>query len=135
MEIQDDEILARIVFSPRNINPVTKEISDSFIYLRKGENDLSFIRFELAGGMQGCIDYGKRIMKKQTVYAVATCIAREIRSLSPIITITADSDNNPFHVSIRFIKDGNFIVGEVSDAQIIYLMDKIKRLLKYHLVG
>ena len=47
--VSPDERLARIVLSPRDIDPVTNKPKDSFISLRNPENGISFLRLDYMG--------------------------------------------------------------------------------------
>ena len=47
--VNSSERLARIVLSPRDIDPVTNYPKDTFIGLRQDETGISFLRFDLMG--------------------------------------------------------------------------------------
>ena len=48
-KVKDEEQLARFVYSPRNIDPVTEKLKDNFIFLRKEEKGISCILIDRAG--------------------------------------------------------------------------------------
>lgn len=133
MELDDDEIIARCVFSPRNIDPATHRLKENFIFLREGENDISFVRYGMAG-KQKCIAYGQNIMRKQQLYAFATARVGDIKGISDRITVTADSDSNPLHASVRILIDGEPIKGVVTSAEIQDLFDQILDVLNVETV-
>ena len=124
LDIADDELVARCVFSPRNINPKTGNLRNNFMFLREGEQDISFVRYSKLGHEE-TVRYGNSIMRNQLLYALAKGLAGELRSISDMIHITADNPSNPYHASLRILKDGKCIQGIVTDALVLDLFDKI----------
>lgn len=133
MELNDDEIIARCVFSPRNVNPVTHRLKENFIFLREGENDISFVRYGVAG-KEKCIAYAQSIMRKQQLYAFATARVGDIRAISDRITVSADSESNLLHASVRILIDGEPVKGIVTSAEIQDLFDQILDVLSIETV-
>ena len=125
--ITDDERLARCVFSPRHIDPITHTLRANFIFLRQGENDISFIRYDKAGHSE-VVEWGSNLMKRQSLYALAVGITGELRQISNDITITADNINNPLHACLRIIRDGAAVKGIVTDA---YVQDLFEQILEH----
>ncbi len=124
LEISDEELIARCVFSPRNINPKTGKLKNNFMFLREGEQDISFVRYSKLGH-EGTLVYGNSIMRNQLLYAFAIGLTGDLRSISEMIRITADNPSNPFHASLRILKDGDFIQGIVTNALVLDLFDQI----------
>lgn len=133
MDLNDDEIIARCVFSPRNVDPLTHRLKENFIFLREGENDISFVRYGIVGKEQ-CISYAQNIMRKQQLYAFAIARVGDIRGISDRITVTADSEVNPLHASVRILIDDEPIKGIVTSAEVQDLFDQILEVLKIETV-
>ena len=139
--VSPDERLARIVLSPRDIDPVTNKPKDSFISLRNQENGISFLRLDYMGidsFLQSAANradlYNKSLKKpKYAFVGWMESSAGDIMSLSPKhITIVVNApDERPEHVNICFTKDGEVVKGIVTDAEVLDLMDELYHLLKY----
>lgn len=129
MELDDEEVIARCVFSPRNVNPLTHRLKENFIFLREGENDISFVRYGVAGKKQ-CIEYAQGIMRKQQLYAFAIARVGDIKDISDRITVTADSETNSLHASVRILIDGEPVKGIVTSAEVQDIFDQILDVLK-----
>ena len=124
LHITDDEHLARYVFSPRHIDPLTHQLKANFIFLRPGENDISFVRYDKAGH-EYVVTKGNTLLRNQSLYALALGLTGDLRGISKSITITADNENNPLHASLRIIKDGGAVKGIVTDAYVQDLFEQI----------
>lgn len=128
MELNDNEIIARCVFSPRNIDPITHRLKENFMFLRQGEDDISFVRYG-AAGHEACVHYAHSIMRKQELYAFAVARVGDIKSISERITVTSDNPNNPLHASVRIHIDGKPVTGIVTDAETQDILDQILEVL------
>lgn len=124
LDILDEELIARCVFSPRNINPKTGKLKNNFMFLREGEKDISFVRYSKLGH-EASIAYGNSIMRNQLLYAFAIGNVGAVRSLSEKISISADNPENPFHASLKIIMDGVCVQGIVTNAIVLDLFDLI----------
>lgn len=139
--VNHEEKLARIVLSPRDIDPITNYPKDSFISLRKEERGVSFLRLDMmgrAGFVKSGLDresfYNKNQKKKRFSFVGwMEGFAKEIKSLAPemIYFEINDSENNPEHVNVTFRKDGDIVKGIVTDAKVLDIMDELFHLLKY----
>lgn len=135
------ERLARIVLSPRDIDPVTMYPKETFIGLRQDETGISFLRFDLMGeeafrqsGTERAESYNKNSKKKcYTFVGWMEGIAGEIEALSPgriAITVNKPAER-PEHVNVEFLKDGDVVRGIVTDAEIMDVIDELYHYLIY----
>lgn len=140
-QVQSGEKLARIVLSPKDIDPVTDYPKDTFIGLRQDENGISFLRFDFMGkdrfiecGLQRAALYNGNSKKKKYSFAgwmegkcgeIATLFHGKVR-----INVN-EPDKRPEHVNIEFLKNGNIIKGIVTDAEILDIIDDLFHYLKY----
>lgn len=136
-----DEKLARIVLSPRDIEPTTKYPKDSFVTLRQDEEGISFLRFDYMGedkfrksGEERAALFNKNLKKPKYAFAGwMESTAGEMIALAPnIISIEVnDPDNRPEHVNVMFKKENVIVKGIVTDAEILDILDELFYLLKY----
>ena len=135
------ERLARIVLSPRDIDPMTNYPKDTFIGLRQDETGISFLRFDLMGeeafrqsGMLRATLYNGKSKKKRYAFAGwMEGIASEIEALAPgKIQITVNNPSErPEHVNVEFLMDGEVVKGLVTDARVLDVIDELYHYLKY----
>ena len=140
-QVSPNEVLARIVLSPKDIDSVTKRPKDSFITLRNDENGVSFLRYDYMGAVafhQSCVDrvalYNKNLKKPK--YALAGWmegIAGDILAIAPgkIDIVVSSPKERPEHVNVCFKKDGVAVKGIVTDAEVLDLMDELFHSLRY----
>ena len=127
--IADEEILARWVFSPRNIDPYTKKLKDNFIFLRKNEKGISCYRYTLAGE-DVTIEAGCHFRGSDKLFALALAQAGNIRAIDKEhIEVIVNNPDKPLHAEIRFNLGGELMKGIICDAYILDLFDQIKDLL------
>ncbi len=124
LEIADEELIARCVFSPRNINSKTGKLRNNFMFLREGEQDISFLRYSKLGH-EGSVRYGNSIMRNQLLYAFAVGLTGDLRSVSEAIHILAENPENPYHASLKIMVDGEYVHGIVTNAMVLDLFDQI----------
>jgi hypothetical protein len=139
--VNPEENLARIVLSPKDIDPITNYPKDSFISLRKEERGVSLLRLDMmgrAGFVKSGLDresfYNKNQKKKHFSFVGwMEGFAKDIKCLAPemICFEINDSENNPEHVNVTFRKDGDVVKGIVTDAEVLDIMDELFHLLKY----
>lgn len=130
-KVKDEEQLARFVYSPRNIDPVTEKLKDNFIFLRKQEKGISCILLDRAGEDR-TIAIGKSFIrgKDEKLYGWGFCKAGEIRGVSPKIDVILNNPaNNPYHAEIQFTFDGEIVKGEVTHPEILDYFDRIQNLM------
>ena len=95
--VSSDERLARIVLSPRDIDPVTNYPKDTFIGLRQDETGISFLRFDLMGEeafrqsgiVRADLYNGKSKKKRYAFVGWMEGVACEIEALAPEYRLTA----------------------------------------------
>ena len=143
--INSCERLARIVLSPRDIDPVTNYPRETFIGLRQDETGISFLRFDLMGedafrqsGIERAELYNKNSKKKRyTFVGWMEGIAGEIEALSPdrIVITVNEPAVRPEHVNVEFMKDGDVVKGIVTDAEVMDIIDELYHYLKYYKVS
>ncbi len=140
-EVGKDERLARIVLSPRDIDPITNYPKESFITLRNQEGGISFLRFDYLGedlfrskGKERATFFNRNLKKSKYTFAGwMEGKVNEIISLSPnVITIEIDDpENQPEHVNIGFKYQGEVVKGIVTNAVILDILDELFHILKY----
>lgn len=140
-QVNESERLARIVLSPKDIDPVTNYPKDSFLSLRQDEQGISFLRFDFIGedafkksGLQRAELYnGSSKKKKYTFAGWMEGVAEEIVALSPgkILINVNDPDKRPEHINVEFIKNGDIVKGIVTDAEVLDIIDDLFHYLKY----
>ena len=143
-QVSADERLARIVLSPRDIDPVTQYPKESFITLRNAEGGISFLRFDYMGkdtflhsGEERANLYNKNLKKiKYTFVGWMEGKVGEIVQIAPdTISLYIDNPSNrPEHVNIVFKKNGEIVKGIVTDAVILDIMDELYHHLKYRVL-
>ena len=139
--VNSSERLARIVLSPRDIDPVTNYPKDTFIGLRQDETCISFLRFDLMGEdafrqsgiVRADLYNGKSKKKRYAFVGWMEGVACEIESLSPgKIQITVNNPSErPEHVNVEFLLDGEVVKGIVTDAKVLDMIDELYHYLKY----
>jgi hypothetical protein len=139
--VNSSERLARIVLSPRDLDPVTNYPKDTFIGLRQDETGISFLRFDLMGeeafrrsGIERAALYNGKSKKKHYAFAGwMEGVASEIKALAPgEIQITVNSPSErPEHVNVEFLMDGEVVKGIVTDARVLDVIDELYHYLKY----
>lgn len=139
--VSPNEKLARIVLSPRDLDPLTNYPKDSFITLRDSEGGISFLRLDYLGketfcqkGEERASLYNKNLKKPKYMFAGwMEATVDEILSIDPEkIGISVDSPNTrPEHVNVSFKKDGEVVKDIVTDAEILDLMDELYHRLSY----
>ena len=139
--VNSDERLARIVLSPRDIDPVTNYPKDTFIGLRQDETGISFLRFDLMGeetfrqsGIERADLYNGKSKRKRYAFAGwMEGVASEIEALAPgKIQITVNNPSErPEHVNVEFLMDGEVVKGLVTDARVLDVIDELYHYLKY----
>jgi len=140
-QVSVNEKLARIVLSPRDIDPITKYPKDSFITLRTAEGGISFLRFDFMGedvfrqsGEARATLYNSNLKKPKYAFeGWMEAIVGDILAIAlDVISIEVNNpDGRPEHVNISFKKDGEIVKGIVTDAEILDIMDELYHLLKY----
>jgi hypothetical protein len=140
-EVNADEVLARIVLSPKDIDPITDYPKDTFIGLRLNESGISFLRFDYLGedsfrhhGIERASLYNGNAKKKRYSFVGwMEGIASEIKSLAPgkISIIVNDPENRPEHVNVEFLKSGEVVRGIVTDAEVLDIIDDLYHYLRY----
>lgn len=129
LDIENEELLARWVFSPRNMDPYTGKLKDNFIFLRQGEKGISFYRYDKAG-REATIEAGLKFCKEDKLVALALATAGVIRNIDlEHISVLVSNPHHPLHVEIRFKIDGVLMKGIIHDAYVMDLLDQIKDVL------
>ena len=129
LDIENEELLARWVFSPRNIDPYTGQLKDNFIFLRQGEKGISCYRCDKAG-REATIKAGLKFCKEDKLVALALATAGVIRNIDlEHISVLVSNPHHPLHVEIRFKIDGVLMKGIIHDAYVMDLLDQIKDVL------
>ena len=132
--VKDEEQLARFVYSPRNIDPVTESLKDNFIFLRKDEKGISCVLLDRAGEEQ-TLKIGKSYIrnkkgKEEKLYGWGVCKTGEIRGISPKIDVVLDDPyNKPYHAEIQFTIDGEAVKGKVTHPEILDYFDRIRNIM------
>lgn len=139
--VSDEELLARIVLAPKDIDAETGLPKDSFISLRDQEGGVSFLRFDYLGDKdfkergfaRERLYNDKRKVKKYSFVGWMQGLARDIKALAPnMIELTVDSPGiSPEHVNVRFFKSGVLIKGIVTDAEVLDVLDNLYHALQY----
>ena len=139
--VNSAERLARIVLSPRDIDPLTNYPKDTFVGLRQDETGISFLRFDLMGeetfrqsGILRANLYNGKSKKKRYAFAGwMEGIACEIEALAPgKIQITVNNPSErPEHVNVEFLMAGEVVKGIVTDARVLDVIDELYHYLKY----
>lgn len=139
--VDGDELLSRIVLSPKDLDPVTNYPKDTFIGLRQDEEGISFLRFDFMGkqrfmesGNQRAAMYNRNSKKnKYSFVGWMEGVAKEIENLSPgrILINVNDPVAKPEHVNVEFLKNGDIVRGIVTDAEILDIIDELFHYLKY----
>ena len=136
-----DEKIARIVLSPRDIDPLTNYPKDSFITLRNQEDGISFLRFDYMGedafrqsGEDRANLYNLKLKKAKYVFVGwMEAIVSDILAIAPekLCVTVNNPEANPNHVNICFKNNGEIVKGIVTDAEILDLMDELFHCLRY----
>lgn len=140
-DVSANERLARIVLAPKDIDPVTNYPKDTFIGLRQDEEGISFLRLDYMGvdefcqrGRQRADLYNGRAKKKRYSFiGWMEGIVHEIEALAPgrISIVVNHPGDNPEHVNVEFLKDGDVVRGLVTDAEVLDVLDDLFHYLKY----
>ena len=126
LDIENEELLARWVFSPRNIDPYTGKLKDNFIFLRQGEKGISCYRYDKAG-REATIKAGLKFCKEDELVALALATAGDIRGIDlEHIQVLVSNPLHPLHVEIRFTIEGALMKGIIHDAYVMDLLVQIK---------
>ena len=136
--VSPQETIVRLIISPKNLE-ADGSLKPSFITLRKDEEGISFLRYDLIGrdeiinrGNARANMYAKP-NKPQKLYGWAEAIAETIQAISPetIVLKIDDPTNSPEHVTICFkTETGELTHGIITDIRFLYLFEKIRQVLK-----
>ena len=142
--VDDNERVARIVLSPRDIDECTGAPKANFISLRNNETGISFLRLDYMGegafmtrGFERADNYNKHSKKIQYEFVGwMEGLVSDIKALAPeIITITIDNPKeNPEHICVEFHFQGDIVKGIVTNAVIMDIMDDLYHLLKFVII-
>lgn len=142
-----EERIVRFILKPKNINP-DGSMKEGFIKLRNEEPGVSCVRFDYLGGEDATIAMGNSFAeifnnprngkpipphKLQKLHGWGQCTAQEIIALDPaVIELIVDNPaERPYHVCISFREDGEIVKGEVKNAYILDLFQKIEDTFEY----
>lgn len=135
--VNDDEIVARIVLSPRDVDD-TGNPKDGFIRLRKDETGISFLRYDFLGkkDFYACgEERRKKYSQKKEHFFVGwmQAVSKDIVALDPetIFFSIENPDEAPEHVLVCFKKDDKIIKGIVTDAYVLALIDELYHMLEF----
>lgn len=129
--VRDDEHYLRWIYDPRHI--IKDEVKLSFISLRKDEDGISgqiYERLESETEIYKAAKSFERVKESYGGYAMAS--VGKIRSLaldSDKIDVIMTESKVPAHAEIRFVIDGEQIVGNTPNSRLSYYFNEVKELL------
>lgn len=129
--VRDEEHYLRWIFDPRHI--IKDEIKPLFISLRKDEDGISgqiYERLESETEIYKAAKSFERVKESYWGYAMAS--VGKIRSLaldSDKIDVLMTESKVPAHAEIRFVIDGEQIVGNTPNSRLSYYFNEVKELL------
>ena len=131
--ISDNELLARLIFSPRYCNDLLTSFNYRFITLRPNEDGISCCRFSLM--TEDAVNQrGKQLARKDIYKGFALALVNDIVSIdNECVTVVATSDD---HAEIRLFLDGEQVRGNTRISQLQFFFDEIrdlflKRVVRY----
>ena len=129
--VRDEEHYLRWIFDPRHI--IKDEVKPLFISLRKDEEGVSgqiYERLESETEIYKAAKGFERVKESYWGYAMAS--VGKIRSLaldSDKIDVLMTESKVPAHAEIRFVIDGEQIVGNTPNSRLSYYFNEVKELL------
>lgn len=129
--VRDEEHYLRWIFDPRHI--IKDEIKPLFISLRKDEDGISgqiYERLESETEIYKAAKSFERVKESYWGYAMAS--VGKIRSIaldSDKIDVIMTESKVPAHAEIRFVIDGEQIVGNTPNSRLSYYFNEVKVLL------
>lgn len=142
-----EERIVRFILKPKNIN-ADGSLKEGFVKLRNEEPGVSCVRYDFLGGEDATIANGKAFaenynkprngkpippQRMQKLHGWGQCTAQEIIDLDPeVIELIVDHpEERPYHVCISFRVNGEIVKGEVKNAYILDLFQKIEDTFEY----
>lgn len=129
--VRDEEHYLRWIFDPRHI--IKDEVKPAFISLRKDEAGVSgqiYERLESEAEIYNAAKSFERVKESYWGYAMAS--VGKIRSLAldrDEIDVLMTISGVPAHAEIRFVIEGETIVGNTPNSRLSYYFNEIKELL------
>lgn len=141
------ERIVRFILKPKNIN-TDGSLKEGFVKLRNEEPGVSCVRYDFLGGKEATKANGKAFaelfnkpkngkpippQRLQKLHGWGQCTAQDIIALDPeVIELIVDNpEERPYHVCICFRVDGEIVKGEVKNAYILDLFQKIEDTFEY----